>query len=271
MSVGSSGAGAILPVQRGRAFSERVQLLGRDGRAITGLVGNETLSGVVWAGDDRAPLFTPTVAWYAGSTTDVVISGTNLQTDVEPGEYPIEVTVGTSTAVVARLVVSARPAAATAPKDYCSLDHMFLYGGAWLRSLQTKNDQAGFAEQRGRARSIIDDWILDRVCVGLPIGSDDYAARRATWKGYLDANGLRIGGAYPDKIIEVAARLALAMVLDGQLGEKSPTAYQDQADKQRAMALDLWRSSVIQIDTNADGTADRAISMAPTAIRLERG
>lgn len=267
----STGGGITINVQRGRAFTRRIQLLGLDGRAVTGYAGNEAVSGVVWAGDDRAQLFAPTVAWVGGSTTDVNVSGTTLNTDVEPGSYPLEITAGSESFFAGWLVVSARPAAATAPKDYCSLDHLYLYGGAWLRSLQTKNDQAGFAEQRGRARSIIDDWILDRICVGLPIGSDDYAAQRETWKGYLDANGLRIGGAYPDKIIEVAARLALAMVLDGQLGEKSPTAYQDQADKQRAMALDLWRSSVIQIDTNADGTADRAISMAPTAIRLERG
>lgn len=267
----STGGGITINVQRGRAFTRRIQLLGLDGRAVTGYAGSESVSGVVWAGDDRAQLFAPTVAWVGGSTTDVNVSGTTVNTDVEPGSYPLEITAGSESFFAGWLVVAARPAAATAPKVYCDLDDLRMYGGAWLDRLQTKADQAGFAEQRGRARSTIDDWILDRVCMGLASVSSTYATRRATYKAYLDADGLKIGGAYPDRIVEVAARLALAILLDGQLGEKDPTPYQSHARAQRDMAWELWRSTVVQIDTDADGLANEQISMAATAIRLERG
>ena len=46
---------------------------------------------------------------------------------------------------------------AAAPKVYCDYAVLLRYGRAWLRLLQTDDDEAGFAEQLGRARSWIDD------------------------------------------------------------------------------------------------------------------
>jgi hypothetical protein len=259
----------VWEIASGSAESLTLDVKDQNGDWITTYTGSESVSGVVWAGDDRASLFAPTVAWenpFVSATPKIVISVSAIQSAQSPGRYRLRLTVAGVIRDVGWIRITAAPGATAAPKVYCTFDEMRIYGGSWVDDLQTDADRVGFEEQRARARTLIDDQIISRATTGAFGSGGDYVSRRATVKGYLDADGL----SQTSQLKEIAARYALALIAGGQVGADKAGVYAEQSAYQRWMAETMLRQFVALIDTDADGDIDIAVSLAPW-IRLERG
>src|SRR5205823_3343718 len=117
---------------------------------------------------------------------------------------------------------------AVAPRTYCDYSSLVKYGRSWLRQLQTDDDETGFAEQLGRARSWIDDLAHAHYRVAsmtMIVGSQAFGPRRtgarSTWlQEQLDADALML----TDQIREAAAKKALALICEGQAGTSDASA-----------------------------------------------
>jgi hypothetical protein len=146
-----------LTCEYGRAVSYTVTLRDANGSPITTTyAGTEALAGKVWAGDDRASLVTPTVAWASAADGTLTVSMTSAQTDdLSPGTYvlSVDLTDGGEPYECFRawLRVEAVAGAATAGTTFCTFDDMIDVAGDLVEDLQNRADVAGFAEQREEA------------------------------------------------------------------------------------------------------------------------
>src|SRR5262249_49571076 len=130
---------------------------------ITSYNGTETLATEVWPGGNRANGFSPSTTWSDHTEGKVQIAITAAQTaGLALGRYQVYSTLTAPASdpvaiLIAQLDVVATPGTTPAPTSYCSYADLLKYGRGWLRQLQTDDDEAGFAEQLGRARSWIED------------------------------------------------------------------------------------------------------------------
>jgi hypothetical protein len=259
----------VWEIESGSAESLTFDVKDQNGDWITTYTGAESVSGVVWAGDDRASLFSPTVAWqspFVSATPRIVVSVSAGQSAQSPGRYRLRLTVAGVIRDVGYIQVNAAPGATAAPKTYCTYDEMRIYGGSWLEDLQTKADQIGFAEQRARARAIIDEAIVTKATATSFGGAGStYITERTRIQGFLDGDKLT----QTSQLKEIAARLSLALIAGGQVGSDKAGVYMEQAAYHQALADTMLRRFVAMIDTNNDGTADIVFSLAPW-VRLER-
>jgi hypothetical protein len=165
------------------------------------------------------------------------------------------------------LDILAGPGTTPAPKTYCDYPWLLRFGRSWLRQLQTSDDEAGFAEQLGRARTWIDDlahahyrgvFVLAAPCGGGPIRT---GSRLTYLQQQLDADKLML----TDQIRECAAKKALAFICAGQIGlGAQSSAYAQLARFYGSQADYLGTCLTLQVDTDSDGFADIVIDCSST-------
>jgi hypothetical protein len=257
------------------ALTITFQIADGNGNAIVAFDGTEALATAVWPGGNRTNAFSPATTWVDPSEGKVQIAITSAQTaDVALGRYQVysTLTVASSDPVgilIAHLDVLPTSGSTTAPAAYCSYCDLLRYGRSWLRQLQTDDDEAGFAEQLGRARSWIEDLAHAHYRVAamtMVIGSQAFGPRRSgarsTWlQEQLDANTLML----TDQIREAAAKKALAFICEGQVGPSESSApYARLAKMYHSQADYLGTCLVLSLDTNNDGFADVNIDCSCT-------
>jgi hypothetical protein len=171
--------------------------------------------------------------------------------------------------LVAQLDVVSTPGTTPTPATYCSYQDLLKYGRSWLRQLQTSDDEAGFAEQRGRARSWIEDLAHAHYRVAamtMVVGSQAFGPRRSgarsTWlTEQLAANTLML----TDQIVEAAAKKALAFICEAQIGPSESSApYARLARMFHSQADYLGTCLTLSLDTNGDGFPDVNIDCSCT-------
>ena len=241
----------------------------------------DTLSAIVWDGANGPAVATPSVAWIdaPSGTIKLTISAANTATlEVQP--WPIRVTVGhagrTFPAWQGYIDLIPSPGTATELPVYGTFAEMLQYGGTWIKSLLTVANRAGFLEERNRARSTLDEWILARYRPVRPYGSFGAGASgpygwgsldgpNPVIKGYLDANYLIL----TPKVKEIVARLALSFACEAKLDMTPATdPYAGQALYQWQLAASKARTLVAEIDTNADGFADVTVNLGLISTRV---
>lgn len=252
-----------------------IVLCDQSGNALTGYDGTETLSTTVWPGGNRAASFTASTAWVTPASGTIAIDITAAQTTgLAPGRYELltRVTPPSSDPLDAYgCTIDVLPFVGTesAPTTYCAYSDLLRYGRSWLKQLQTSDDEAGFGEQLGRARSWLEDLAHAHYRVAsmvMVVGSQAFGPRisgaRSTWlQDQLDANTLLV----TDQVREAAAKKALAYICEGQIGTgDSAAAYARLARMYHSQADYLGTCLTLSLDTNADGFADVNIDCSST-------
>lgn len=260
------------------------------GDPVTTYTSAATLAATVWPGDDRLASFSPTAAWTDAPAGTLTLTFAAAHTAaLEPGEYPVllAITAGGLTAqqVVATLRIRSAPGTAVAPPVYGTYDEMLVYA-PWLGRLQAASDQAGFREQRARARTWLDSliqrhWRGDRGYSGggsLDTSLDAlYEGGRArrwgaisrTLQAWLDADRLVRTGPTGAQIKECVAKKAIASVCAPQLGSPDKeTSYQQLAVRFQREAEALAGCLTVEIDTStpADGIGDIVVDLGTADI-----
>jgi hypothetical protein len=259
----------------GSALTIDVTLKDSSGGPITTFNGTEALTTTVWPGGARASSFTAGTAWTspgagtfaiaigAADTAGLAAGRYQLLTRIQPGgQDPMD-------CYGCTIDVLASAGSAPAPKMYCDYGDLLRYGRSWLAQLQTDDDEAGFAEQIGRASSWIDDLAhahFRAASMALVVGGQAMGPRRSgarsTWlQGQLDAMALLL----TDQIREATAKKALAYLCEGQIGVGG--AAQDYARLARmyhSQADYLGTCLTLSLDTNGDGYADVTIDCSCT-------
>lgn len=256
------------PVRQGDAAAWVVTLRDAVGDALTSVYdGAETLAARVWPGDDRPVSFNPTVAWKVAASGTIDLSVTGAQTaGVDPGDYLLQIrlTDGGSTysAFESWLAIETAPGTGTTPTVYITRDDLLRYGRHVLSEIPDEYDQAGWIEQRARARSWFEQVLHahDRGTIetGLGWGVRSRVVNRDRGKNtwLVDAladNELLV----TDEIKEVNACYAWSLILAGR---------PEEAARFRAMANELCKTIVAELDTDADGDGDYVIDLTTTGI-----
>ena len=141
------------------------------------------------------------------------------------------------------------------PPTYGPYADLLTYGRSWVRQLSSDDDQSGFAAQRGRARTWLED-IIHAHDRGQFWGG---GVVRSRWLEEQLAAGAMI---VDDQVREAVAKKALAYICEGQIGlgdERGQYArlarmYHGQADY-------LASCLTIGLDSDGDGLADTAIDL----------
>jgi hypothetical protein len=255
----------VFPCRQGVALSLLATLQDQQGNVITSYLGTEALAATVWAGGGRAISFDAAAAWVDPGQGQFSINVSAAQTSgLEEGRYRCAVTLqdpylGLLEAYVFAIDVGLAPGSAAAPPAYCTMADLLTYGRAWLRDLQSDDDEEGFGEQRGRARSWLDDLIISRyptsrfVILGDPgygaglFGVGTGALPNLWLRQVLDGGGLILRG----KVVEAVAKRALYLIADAQIGpSEEKQAYQALANKYKNESSALAMSLTAEIDLN---------------------
>lgn len=232
--------------------------------------GSETLSAVIWDGADGPAVATPSATWISGplGTIKLTLAAANTASlDVQP--WPIRVSIATGgrtfPAWEGWLDLQPSPGSGSTLKSYCSFADMLQYGGQWVKQLLTTANRAGFLEERNRARTKLDEWILAnwRPAVSYstrtgPWGWSSTESPNKTLKAHLDADKLIV----TEKAREITARLALGFACEAKLDPSEaadPWARQARYQFRKASALAV--TYVAEVDTNGDGYPEYAINL----------
>ena len=252
-------------ITRGSALTIDVTLRDSGGAVIASYDGSQVLTTTVWPGGNRAASFTPTTTWTDPSQGTIAIGIAAAQTGaLEPGRYQLLTRLDDAGMLIdaysCTLDVGASAGTGPAPKTYCDYSWLLRFGRSWLRQLQTGDDEAGFAEQLGRARS----WIED-------LGHAHYRGRwqgggRSTWlQDRFDADALMVN----DLIREAAAKKALAFICEGQVGtSEGSVAYARLARMYHAQADYLGTCLTLSLDADADDIPEVNIDCSCTNAML---
>jgi hypothetical protein len=267
-TLGPGGAVWSGSVASGFALSLATTLL--NGGVVLSYPDSAALDASVWRGGGEASLFSPAVAWSlpaAGAFTLAISAGQT--TNLEAGSYRLQVgvTVGgvRSLAFDGPIEVTDTVGTVAPAMTWCAADDMLLYSDQ-IRSLQSSRgaDVTGFLAQRGqatskRSRAMVNryrprngfvrvrqnqmDPILDTMDVpnptAVPPSKADLTTALATLGGIV----------LEEKIVEIVARDAIALVLRRQATSANARAYLEEAEAQVAMADDLFRCYQAQVIT----------------------
>jgi hypothetical protein len=260
----------------------------------------DALSCIITPGDNRAALATPAATWTQCDEDAAIIGVAVSAADADPtvfddGTYILQVFLtGDSDGLVRCVFDGSITFADTAgeedaPPSYGSHDDLLRYV-PWIDDLKDAlEDQAGFAQARGRAREWVDETILSRAEKTL----DDQARRHAPVvlvPRIVPADGVDAGPAwgpsiYPDttsrdqldtlrgyladdtlmvdsRLREIVSKKAAAIVLRSQIGPSAgDTPYQEWAKSLEMQANILMCGWVARLDTSdpPDGVADLEI------------
>jgi hypothetical protein len=245
------------------------------GNPITTYVGTESLSTEIWPGGNRAGSCSAITHWVdtTQGTISIVLTAaetTGLATGVYQGLTRLTAT-GQDPVDVYRFRLELEPYAGTeaTPTYYAQYSDLLKYGRSWLHQLATDDDEAGFAEQLGRARSWIEDLAhahYRAAAMTMVIGSQAFGPRRSgarsTWlTDQLAANTLML----TDQVVEAAAKKALAFICEAQVGpNESSAAYARLARMYHSQADYLGTCLTLSLDTNGDGFPDVNIDCSCT-------
>jgi hypothetical protein len=228
-------------------------------------------SAAVWPGDAEAPLATPTVAWVdptVGTLKLTIAAADTASLEVQP--YPLIVKIAHAgrafEAWTGWLDVLQGPGSAASTPVYCTYADMVRYCGPWLNQLMVERSTSGFVDERGRARSKLEEVLLARWRprqlgrrIDLLQGYGWFANVDAPDNqliGYLAANQLIVR----PKTVEICARYAayLACAQDIGVGDKA-NPYAVRARCELGAWNALLSTYIGEIDLNADGIADLTI------------
>jgi hypothetical protein len=271
----------IFEVRQGVALPITVALMDDQGNPITSYVGTEALAASVWPGGNRPALFSPTAAWLVpgAGTISVLVTAAETAT-LAAGRYPgsLDLTDGSGAVLEAyrwAIDVLDAPGTGVAPPAYCGFDDLLDYGRAWLRTLQDEDDQAGFAEECGRARSWLNDLILAgwTASNSLTLGDPGYGAVLTGQGGRLPSVWLRQqldAGALilRPQVVEICALKALSLICRSQIGPGDKG--QDFARMGRIYGVEaneLVKTLRAEIDTNQDGIPEFAVNLGESSMR----
>lgn len=156
-----------MTVSQGFALVETITIRDYQDNPIVTYTGTEGLAGAVRAGRAMDPtiagqglVFTPTWGNPAAGTVNVQLTAVQTAT-LAPGQYLIQVGLADKSADFYEgfLVVSYSAGISTLPPIYCAYDDLLTYA-PWITKLQTEVQVAGFAIERGLARSWLDNIII---------------------------------------------------------------------------------------------------------------
>ena len=225
------------------------------------------LSARLWPGGQRSASFAVAASWAdlaAGKVTLTISPGQT--TGLESGRYRGELlvqdpTLGSVVAYEWAVDIQASPGNQPESPSYCTYEQMLNYARSWLKDIQSEDDEAGFAEQRGRARSWLDDLILagrparGTTTIGSPgSGVRDWSGGSAvpnTWlRQQLDGDLLIRRG----WVVEATAKMALSYICESQIGPgDSAQQYVNLGRMYKVQASTLATTSVAEIaDTNGN-------------------
>ena len=257
-----------------------IQITGTSGGVpITGVYGSgDTLAATLWAGDDRAPILSPTVAWIlpTACTIRFTITASQLTSaNLKPGEYHAELVVTPTSdsqprsVWLGRIQFTAAAGAASAPTSYVSFEQALIYCPQLPDVLDATNDQARFDTQLQSAKLETDRRILNRYrpVYGRQrsdLSQDGSAAgafrqyattsqtvpTRAALAAFLTARFLILD----EPLTEFNARWAAAEIYGAQVGRGSP--YAEMAKLQRGLAEEAWAKAVVEIATGGGTVPD---------------
>lgn len=248
---------------------------------------SDALSATVWAGLDQPSLLTLTPTWVDVAAATYYLPVSNSQTaGLTPSVYfvQIKVTRAGKTAVIAncRLEIQPSPGSAALVPVYGTLQDMLLYC-SWIEDVQTESDQAGFLAQRGRARSWVDDALVDRfkfrsmsAQLGDPgtfplfMGLAVDASPTKFFRDILAAN-TGVGGSsaliVTPTVREAVSKMALHYVLADHVGRNPESPYATLASNFARSAVSCLKSLRAEIDINGDGLGDYIVNMSTTDLR----
>ena len=286
-----------LTCEYGRAVSYTVTLRDGNGSPLTTTyAGTEAIAAKVWAGDDRASLVTPTVAWLSAADATLALSMTAAQTDdLTPGTYvmSVDITDGGEVYECFRswLRVEAVAGIATAGTAYCMLDDMLEAAGDLVEDLQNRADVAGFAEQReeaarwtrktirtraeviGRRHLEQHSPVVTQTAIEISDGLDDGPEwgpsiyPDTTLRTHLDLVTSWVDSGYlmqtedDDEALRRANALySVGLVYRRQHGESAKgETYRMMAARMFSEAIRLLASYTFRFDLDNDGTVDREL------------
>jgi len=256
-------------ITQGAALSIDVTLRDQAGAAITTYDGSQSLATTVWPGGMRSVSFAAATTWTDPAAGTIAIALAAAQTAaLAPGRYQLLTRLDDAGTTVdaygCTLDVLAAAGSGLTPRTYCDYSWLLRYGRSWLRQLQTDDDEAGFAEQLGRARSWIEDLAhahyrvasMAMVVGGQAMGPRRSGARSTWLQEQFDADTLML----TDQIREAAAKRALALICEGQVGlGEQAGQYARLARMYHSQADYLGSCLTMSLDTNGDGFADVTI------------
>jgi hypothetical protein len=208
------------------------------------LLAGDVLTGSVWAGQNQAAIFAPSVVWYTARSTQtgydegqVLVTVTAAQSALldAAGVYQVQVfdaQSGGDPACIWWGTLTCLPSAGTATQTLTTYtaDSDLTFYAPWLESiLENSTDQEGFYPQRLRARKWLDRIICSRaramqyiwnISTPLtpwgPVEAPNYIIQ-----GYLDASYLIVR----DNLVELLAHKAIAYVCEKQLSMEEPDPW----------------------------------------------
>jgi hypothetical protein len=265
----------VQAVTQGSRLQVKATLRDQLGQPLAGYDGTETLAAVVWPGGDRAASFDATATWVDAPAAAVLVTMSAAETAaLDPGRYELLVRVQApgqdpDDAYGCAVDIIGAPGTGAAPKVYCNYAHLLRFGRSWLRQLQTDDDEAGFAEQLGRARTWIEDLAHAHYRVAsmaMVVGHQAMGPRRSgarsPWlQAQLAADTLIV----TDQVREAAAKKALAYICDGQIGVgDAAVQYARLAKFYHSEADYIGSCLTLELDTDGDGYSDVTIDCTST-------
>ena len=274
----------IYSIRQGEALELAVTLQDDQGNPIANYTGQEPLTAPVWPGGNLPASTHASATWSDPPRGGIALAVSAAQTAaLAEGRYfgTVGLVDASGTPLEAykwAMDVLPAPGSAVLPPSYCGFKDLLKYGRAWLRTLQTPDDEAGFAEQCGRARSWLDDWIIARYpnAVYVTLGDPGYGS--TAWgvgPGYLPNQWLRgildRGGLVPrDWVVEATARHALCLICEDQVGpDERGRAFELLGRKYRTRASNIALAHTAELITNPGvGTVPNlAIPLGSASVR----
>lgn len=254
-----------IEVRQGTDWDRTITLRDELGDVITSYLGTDTLEAKVWPGDDQGVLFLPQAEWEGGDagTGRVLVWGSRQDVSaLTPGTYYLLITVTradrTKEAYSSYFVVTPGPGLAAPLRAYCTIDDLRdEYED--VDSLQTRRNQAGFADVRAKTRKDVDSVVLS--C---------YRGDRLWLRDILDGGGL----VKTTDVVKLATLWSLASILGAKLPDAATvaagrsSAHQQAAARFERRANALAKSLVAEIDIDGDGIADITVNCAEVNSRV---
>jgi len=267
-TLGAGGAVASPSVAPGFAMGLATVLL--NAGVVVPYTSGAVLDASVWRGGEEASLFSPAVAWIDATMGTLTLGiAVGQSSGLEQGKYRLQVGVTgvggvRSLAYDGWLEVGDSPGNVAAPLAWCDYEDMLLYSDA-IKSLGGSRgvDLTAFLAQRAeetakRSREMVIRYRqrpgYTRVRQSTPdpiIGQDPAnAAAVALSKGDLTTALATVGGiVLEEKLREIIARGAIALVLGRQTTVGNSQAYRQEAAEQRSRADELFKCYQAQIHT----------------------
>lgn len=260
----------VIQIDKGLDADRTGTLRDSSGAVVTSYTSDDTLTSLLWGGDDQSVLLNPTVAWIDAPNGVIQLSFLSADTDtLEPGKYHCRVVV--TRASDGRkysppdfwVEVGNSPGDANPLPVYSTFEDLLLYAG-WLAKQQTASDQAGFAEQRASARGWLESIILTKFRTNL-------TSLHNTYGNYNTAitAGVTTGASSPwllaalsndqlrvtPTVKEIVSRYAISLICESIIGPgDGESPYERIACKNRKRANALVKAYSAEIMASSDYT-----------------